>query len=183
MFTTLSGRGAQLAIICLGWVAPVFVFWLLVALPESFWLAGTLIAALVAGAVTLTAAVHIVRPPDSPVTTDDELTDCGFVVGSAAWLLGGALCLVRYLLLPDSCGGSGGLGSFACLHRAGPVLEVMGVACALAATPVFAVLFRVGRRSAAAAWLSPAIVVSFYLLAAWLWSPHTGLGVPHRIAG
>ncbi|MET8795280.1 hypothetical protein ABZV91_02270 [Nocardia sp. NPDC004568] len=183
MLTILTGRGSQLAIVCLGWAAPVFVFWLLIALSESWWLAGALTAALIAAALSLAPALPIANPRDSPVITNDELTDCGFIVGGAALLLSGSASIFHYLLLPDMCGGSGGLSSFDCLHRAGPALETMGVASALAATPVFAVLFGTRRRSAVAAWLSPAIVVSYYLLAAWLWSPHTGWGVPHRVVG
>ncbi|GAA4095740.1 hypothetical protein [Actinomadura miaoliensis] len=103
----------------------------------------------------------------------------GLVLGVGAWLLGGLYTLAVWFVLGEVCEG-GGQGSFDCVHRPGPVLNVLGVAASLAPTLVLWVLFRKGRRSRVAAWLSPVLVIGLYALALLLWEPHIGLGVPLR---
>jgi hypothetical protein len=107
----------------------------------------------------------------------------GLTLGVVAWLLGGLFNLLVWILqfvYKDQCGGSGGASSFACLNRSGLVLNALGVVASLSATLVLLVLFMRGRHSRVAAWLSPILVIGFYVLALSLWEPHVGLGVPSR---
>ncbi|MEU6036068.1 hypothetical protein ABZ801_11735 [Actinomadura sp. NPDC047616] len=103
----------------------------------------------------------------------------GLVLGVGAWLLAGLYTLAVWFVLRGVCE-DGGRGSFECVHRPGPVLNVLGVTASLAPTLVLWVLFRKGRRSRVAAWLSPVLVIGLYALALLLWEPHIGLGVPLR---
>jgi hypothetical protein len=142
------------------------------------WHAGTLALAGVIAVVLALAMIDAGRAESADASVG-AVQKVGLALGVGAWLLVGLFTLAVWLFLGGVCEG-GGRGSFECVHRPGPVLNVLGVAAALTPTLVLLVLFRKGHRSRVATWLSPVLVIGLYLLALLLWEPHIGLGVPLR---
>ncbi|WP_433476096.1 hypothetical protein ACQPZP_03055 [Spirillospora sp. CA-142024] len=113
----------------------------------------------------------------------------GLVLNVVACFVGGVFNVLTYMFTPYTllnekagtvCGGSGGAGTFHCLHRPGRVLEVLGLTFSALAILAFAGLCWAGTRSRLCALLSPVLVFGLYLLALRMWLAHEGLGVPDR---
>lgn len=166
-----------------GWAAiAAAMFWFnsAGAKPSNrLWAAETLTVLTVTVAVMTVVVVDARRAWRGNAARLDGVHLTGLALGGVAWFLGGLCGTLFYfaILHSDYCGGTGGLVSFECVNRPGPVLDVLGVVVAVAAAPAFACLVAVGRYSRVAAWLSPIVIVGLYLLAACLWEPHAGFGV------
>jgi hypothetical protein len=153
------------------------------------WGLGTLAVMVVIAALTFVAVKDAVVAGGGPSTLD-WVQRFGLTLCAGAWFFGGLITLTLYYfwvpynifsnVAGDVCGGSGGLGSFECLHRPGRLLEGLGIAFSLIATPAAYALSQAGPRSRLRALLSPIVIFGLYLLALRMWQPHVGLGVPHR---
>jgi hypothetical protein len=182
----MSTRGlTEASMVAAGWAAitALFVFVPLHSprSPDPWWGVETLVVTAVTGLVAALVVVDAVRVRGGGAAKVARIHLLGLGLGGIAWLCGGFVDLLIYFLgLHSNCSGTSGLGSFECVNRPGPVLDLLGVVSATAATPVLIALIAGGRRSRVAAWLSAALVVAMYLLAAWLWQPHIGFGVPDR---
>ncbi len=149
--------------------------------PGRQWHGGTLVVVTAVAAVVALVAIDAVRAWRRGQSRSGLVDRSGlFFFGPCAWLIGGLLESLHYVSLACNCGGTGGDSSFECLHRPGSVMNTFGWLSVVSVTPLLVILFFAGRRSRVAAWLSPALIAGLYLLAACLWEPHTGLGVPDR---
>ncbi|MFC6882606.1 MULTISPECIES: hypothetical protein [Actinomadura] len=201
----LTSRRSLFAVAVIGtaWAALVFLFFMtLSSWPSSMpdderpfhvsslaWALGTLAVVALIGALVAVVVKESARWQDDG-SRENGVQVAGLMLTLAAWFFGGVVTLGLYMFnvpfnlfanVPgDICGGSGGAGTFACLHRVGRTLHVLGVVSALLASPVTWASFWMMRRSRLAAGLAPVIVFALYLLALRLWLPHEGLGVPDR---
>lgn len=183
-----------------GWAAIAFL-WVLTMMTSQIgwphaslfrstagWGLPTLLAAIVVGVL---AAVLVRKYTDATWRDDarrrDWVQTSGLVLCAIAWFVGGLWTYFLYeLLVPYNfisnqagfaCGGSSGLGTFQCVHRANLFMHILGIVLALAATPVALKLVRSGRnRSRLWAFLSVPLILGLYLLAVRVWLPHVGLG-------
>jgi hypothetical protein len=179
---------ADATLIVAGWaaVATATAFVATYGTPASDgpWGTKTLIVAAAAGLVVALMRIGRDRSGRAGAKKRTVSHTAGLVLGGVVWLLGGlADALLYFLLLLDPCEGAGKAASVECLHRAGPILDLLGLTLAAAPTAALIVLIYLRRYSRVVALLSPALMVGLYLLAAWIWMPHAGLGVPDRTTG
>jgi hypothetical protein len=164
-----------------GWAAVLAVFCLpTYSLGFPTWGTGTLIVGAVTGGVTALVTIEAVRAWRGDAAGPGRVPIGALALGVTAWFVGGLFTLINYSVYLRRYCGNGAFGSVECLHRPGPALEVFGDVSAVAATPALVALVIAGRRSRVATWLSPVLIAVLYLLAACLWEPHVGWGVPHR---
>ena len=167
-----------------GWAATAVAWWLGAtggAEPNRHWGARTLTVAALTTAVLALMVIEVARTWRREPDRFHPLDAAWMFLGTCAWFLGGLVDLaIGFLGSEDSCSGTGGEGSFACLNRPGQGLAGLGWLVTASATGVLVAMFWSGRRSRVAGWLAPALIVGLYVLAAVLWEPHAGFGVPHR---
>lgn len=201
----LMSRRSSYAVAVIGtaWAALIFLFFMtLWSWPSSMsdderpfhvsalaWSLGTLAVMALIGALVAVVVKEAARWQDDG-SRENGAQVTGLMLTVAAWFFGGVVTLGLYMFsvpfnlfanVPgDICGGSSGAGTFACLHRVGRTLHVLGIVSALSASPVAWASFWVMRRSRLSAGLAPVIIFGLYLLALRLWLPHEGLGVPDR---
>jgi hypothetical protein len=140
----------------------------------------TLAVAALVSAVTAVTVIEAVRTWRRRPERLRPLAVAWMLLGTCIWLFGGLLTALLGLLSGEECSGTGGLSSFGCLNRPGQGLLSVGWLPTLSTTGVLAVMYWSGRRSWLVATLAPALIIGLYVLAAALWQPHTGFGVPHR---
>ncbi|WP_433466174.1 hypothetical protein [Spirillospora sp. CA-128828] len=152
------------------------------------WGLGTLAVLVVVGTLAGVAVIELVIGGRNRQGLDGYQVS-GLTVSVVACFVGGLFNILVYAFMPYTllnenagsvCGGSGGVGTFLCLHRPGRVLEVLGLTFSSLAILAFAGLCWAGTRSRLCALLSPVLVFGLYLLALRMWLAHEGLGVPDR---
>jgi hypothetical protein len=167
-------RQAEVGISAGGWTAAAAVLWMLAVSggEAGGWGRQTLAVAVVAAGLTALVAAESIRARRIPwYQRIPAVHIAGPVLGWVLWLLGGAYALL-VRLIADHCGGTSGGSSFGCTHQTGPVLDLVGVALAVAPMAVLVLVARTGSRSRVVAWLAPALIVMLYALAVSLWQPH-----------
>lgn len=167
-----------------GWVATPVVICvnLILRTPTDRWWPVVIALMLTAiGAMTAVAVTDIVNARRAGETQINPSRLSPLALASFVWLLGGFFALLSYIGdVADACE-STATSDFDCLHRPGPALDALGIVTAISATPALAAVIIFGQRSRVAIWISPALVAGIYMLALFLWMPHVGLGVPHRL--
>jgi hypothetical protein len=150
------------------------------------WGVETLAVAVVIGALITVLVRDVVRARRYASPRMSRAQVSGLVLCAGAWFFGGLFNLATFVFpvqvgrASGFCGGQGGAGSFACLHRPSPGLIALGVVLSLSATLMLGVLVLAGARSRLSALLSPVVIFGLYLLALRMWLPHEGFGVPNR---